>query len=509
MKIFSKLKDYAEELEQILDKKYFSGQIKNLLLSMLYRIDISYNDFARVKRVVRDKTDFVEDILNVIQKYCDNIKVVKPDSDQANLLEKNNILAVTNERERSALVYASEASLLYAIADIEPKYFYISPKFIFKNIMQRILVSGYILNTTEVLTSFNGWSWDTNKKDINDFEANLIYQNILLMFTEEFINDWRVYASSRRDFLSEMRMLLKEYTGTNDYFDTLCKILYKKESKKEKERIDSILKVKVNELKKMENREKYLSNAIEKRKKLTRTAEYIDQVLNSKELIIKELKKYNSKMEDKNKIQNVKTFCNMLENEKVKYLEEINELSFLLKPTNFLKKVSEYKAFEEILKNEKTIEEEMIELQKEFVLYFNKKINNIDDKEELIKILYILRYYKNLYISKKKKITDVEVLKQCIDKTMKKLITKLCKGSYIKILTMNIKDNFELLNQILDTKIIKLEDIKLRVEKSKENNNEYIVYVYDNEVCEKEISYIENGNNALEIKSKKLVKLFN
>lgn len=509
MKIFSKLKDYAEELEQILDKKYFSGQIKNLLLSMLYRIDISYNDFARVKRVVRDKTDFVEDILNVIQKYCDNIKVVKPDSDQANLLEKNNILAVTNERERSALVYASEASLLYAIADIEPKYFYISPKFIFKNIMQRILVSGYILNTTEVLTSFNGWSWDTNKKDINDFEANLIYQNILLMFTEEFINDWRVYASSRRDFLSEMRMLLKEYTGTNDYFDTLCKILYKKESKKEKERIDAILKVKVAELKKMENREKYLSNAIEKRKKLTRTAEYIDQVLNSKELIIKELKKYNSKMEDKNKIQNVKTFCNMLENEKVKYLEEINELSFLLKPTNFLKKVSEYKAFEEILKNEKTIEEEMIELQKEFVLYFNKKINNIDDKEELIKILYILRYYKNLYISKKKKITDVEVLKQCIDKTMKKLITKLCKGSYIKILTMNIKDNFELLNQILDTKIIKLEDIKLRVEKSKENNNEYIVYVYDNEVCEKEISYIENGNNALEIKSKKLVKLFN
>ena len=509
MKIFSKFKDYTEMLEEILDKKYFSGQIKNLLLSMLYKIEISYNDFARVKRVVRDKTDFVEDILNVIQKYCDNIKVVKPDSDQANLLEKNNILAVTNERERSALVYASEASLLYAIADIEPKYFYISPKFIFKNIMQRILVSGYILNTTEVLTSFNGWSWDTNKKDINDFEANLIYQNILLMFTEEFINDWRVYASSRRDFLSEMRMLLKEYTGTNDYFDTLCKILYKKESKKEKERIDAILKVKVAELKKMENREKYLSNAIEKRKKLTRTAEYIDQVLNSKELIIKELKKYNSKMEDKNKIQNVKTFCNMLENEKVKYLEEINELSFLLKPTNFLKKVSEYKAFEEILKNEKTIEEEMIELQKEFVLYFNKKINNIDDKEELIKILYILRYYKNLYISKKKKITDVEVLKQCIDKTMKKLITKLCKGSYIKILTMNIKDNFELLNQILDTKIIKLEDIKLRVEKSKENNNEYIVYVYDNEVCEKEISYIENGNNALEIKSKKLVKLFN
>ena len=71
---------------------------------------------------------------------------------------------------------------------------------------------------------------------------------------------------------------------------------------------------------------------------------------------------------------------------------------------------------------------------------------------------------------------------------------------------MNNKENFELLNNILDTKIIKLEDIKLKVEKSKENKNEYIIFVYDNEVCEKEISYIENGNNALEIKSKKLIK---
>ena len=33
--IFSKLKDYNGELENVLDKKYFSSNIKNLLLSML------------------------------------------------------------------------------------------------------------------------------------------------------------------------------------------------------------------------------------------------------------------------------------------------------------------------------------------------------------------------------------------------------------------------------------------------------------------------------------------
>ena len=76
MKIFSKFKDYTEMLEEILDKKYFSGQIKNLLLSMLYKIEISYNDFEKVKKVVREKEEYIDDILNIIQKYCDNINCV-------------------------------------------------------------------------------------------------------------------------------------------------------------------------------------------------------------------------------------------------------------------------------------------------------------------------------------------------------------------------------------------------------------------------------------------------
>ena len=265
MKIFSKFKDYTEMLEEILDKKYFSGQIKNLLLSMLYKIEISYNDFEKVKKVVRSKDDYINDILNIIQKYCDNLKVVKPDSSQANLLAKNNVLAVTNEKERSALVYATEKSLLYAISDIEPKYFYISPKFVFKNTFQRMLVAGYIQNTVEVLNNFNGWSWDTSLKDSIEYDYNLIYQNLLFMFEEDFLNDWRVYASSRRDFLNEMRVILKDISGNNDYFNVLCKYIYKRADGEDKEKIDNLLKFKIRELKKMENKEKYLEDATNKK----------------------------------------------------------------------------------------------------------------------------------------------------------------------------------------------------------------------------------------------------
>ena len=509
MKIFSKFKDYTEMLEEILDKKYFSGQIKNLLLSMLYKIEISYNDYFKVKKVVREKDNFIDDILNIIQKYWDNIKVVKPDSSQANLLEENNVLAVTNEKERSALVYASEKSLLYAIADIEPKYYYVSPKFIFKNSIQKMLVQGYIYNTVEILSSFNGWSWDTNQKDIKDFEYNLMYQNLLLMFGEEILTDWRVYASSRRDFLMEIRETLKDITGSKEYFNTFCKILYKKTSDKEKEKIDPLLKFKVKELKKMENKEKYLEDATNKKKKYTKVVEYIDKVLNDKNLIIKEFAKYNSKLEDKKKVRNVKTFCNMLENERVRYLEEISECSSVLKPSNYIKKMAELSISEQVLKDKLSIEENMINLQVEFLKFIEKKILIAEEKEDVFKLIYILRYYRYINFDKTRLIKDIDVINDEVSKLMKKIITKACKLGFIKILTEKVKDNFEIFNQILDTKIIKLEDIKIKIDVSYENKNKLFISVFDNEVCEKNIVYELSSGNVLKVKLKRMIKIFN
>lgn len=509
MKIFSKFKDYTEMLEEILDKKYFSGQIKNLLLSMLYKIEISYNDYIKVKRVVREKEDFIEDVLNIIRNYCDNINVAKPDSNQANLLEENNVLAVTNEKERSALVYASEKALLYAIADIEPKYYYISPKFIFKNSMQKMLVQGHIYNTVEVLSSFNGWSWDTNQKDIKDFEYNLIYQNLLFMFGEELLTDWRVYASSRRDFLTEIRETIKDITGSKEYFDILCRVLYKKTNDKEKEAIDPLLKFKVKELKKMENKEKYLEDATNKKKKYTKVVEYIDKVLNDKNLIIKEFSKYNSKLEEKKKVRNIKTFCNMLENERVRYLEEISECSSVLKPTNFIKKMGELSLSEQVLKDKISLEENMINLQKEFLKFIEKKILLVEEKDELFKLIYILRYYRFINFDKTRLIKNIDILNEEITKLMKKLVTKSCKLGFMKILTEKVKDNFEIFNQILDTKIIKLEDIKIKIDISGDNKNKIYISVFENEVCEKNIVYELSTGNVLKIKHKRMIKIFN
>ena len=51
MRIFSKLNsnEYNNQLEKILENKTFDESVKNLLLSMLYKIENGYNDYFKVK----------------------------------------------------------------------------------------------------------------------------------------------------------------------------------------------------------------------------------------------------------------------------------------------------------------------------------------------------------------------------------------------------------------------------------------------------------------------------
>ena len=166
MKLFSKLKDYHNLLEEILDKKTFSSISKSLLLSLIYKLEIAYKDYEKVKVNSISKDQFLTHLLETIQKYCDHIKTVEPDSIQAQVLVKHNVEAVTNEKERSILAYPTEQAMLYAICDIEPKYFFVKKDFVFKNMLQKVLVDGYKQNAIEILENFNGWSWEIGRAHV-------------------------------------------------------------------------------------------------------------------------------------------------------------------------------------------------------------------------------------------------------------------------------------------------------------------------------------------------------
>ena len=89
--IFSKFQSNNSKLESVLYKKRLSGDVKNLLLSMLYNIGSSYNDYATIKVNVESKNKFIENIINIINN-CNNIEIVRPSSDegQSYIEDRNN-----------------------------------------------------------------------------------------------------------------------------------------------------------------------------------------------------------------------------------------------------------------------------------------------------------------------------------------------------------------------------------------------------------------------------------
>lgn len=63
-----KLKDYNEKLEQILVNKTFSKDTKNLLSSMMYKVENSYEDYKKTKVEVASKKEFLEELIEIIRK---------------------------------------------------------------------------------------------------------------------------------------------------------------------------------------------------------------------------------------------------------------------------------------------------------------------------------------------------------------------------------------------------------------------------------------------------------
>ena len=79
--ILLKFQSNNSKLETVLSKKKFSGDVKNLLLSMLYKISSSYNDYANIKVNVETKNKFVENMIKIINR-CTEIQLVKPSSEE-------------------------------------------------------------------------------------------------------------------------------------------------------------------------------------------------------------------------------------------------------------------------------------------------------------------------------------------------------------------------------------------------------------------------------------------
>lgn len=112
------VKDYNNELEKVLEKKSFSEDTKNLLLSMLYKMETNYPDYERIKREVLPKKVYMNQVIQMIKKDCDEIEVIDPKSDKYKEMKKQHLEYEIDSKNQKIRIFPNEITLLTAILEV-------------------------------------------------------------------------------------------------------------------------------------------------------------------------------------------------------------------------------------------------------------------------------------------------------------------------------------------------------------------------------------------------------
>jgi len=138
--IFSKLniRDYSGKLEKIIAKKAFSVDTKNLLLSMFYKMENSYEDYSKIKADTKLKKDILEEMLGIIEIDCKFIELAKPSQTKEEIEEERKSAVV--KRERRVITHPNERDLIHALYNIRIKKFKIPQEYkVIRKSMENLL----------------------------------------------------------------------------------------------------------------------------------------------------------------------------------------------------------------------------------------------------------------------------------------------------------------------------------------------------------------------------------
>ncbi len=512
---FSKLniKDYNNQLENILEVKFFSEGSKNILLNILYKMETAYDDYKKVKVQVGLKKELLEEIINIINYNCDEIEIVKPKLNEKTKLEDKKY--IVEKDKRRIISYPNEKTVFFALNRLKNKEFVLDSKYsIIKKPMEELLNQGYIMDIDEIIRDFDGWTWNTVVDEIENITYNLIYQNIKILLGYDFLKN-SMENNKTIDFVAEFENKLNEIYNEKKY--NISKLIYQIAilvNIKNNNNKEDILKTKEElseELKQIENKKEYLQKIANLKKTIGKNIKEIDEKINNNKLLREGFIEENKLLEENKRIFSLSEYSEILQEKRESMLKQLDEYSEIMKPMNFVRKKTELSKKYELLNEinfDAPLDEEiyklLIDLQIKFLKLFNEKIKNIQSRKEIIEYIYLFRYYKLIYLNYEKQIKDVEELQTEIRKTEKHLITKACKLKAMNILCQDIEKNYELVSKILSYNIIELEDVNLEFKKHEKN---IVVTIYDDDTIEDSIIY--DGNEELNVKFNKKMKLFN
>ncbi len=522
-KLFSKLnsKDYNTRLENILENKDFSESVKNLLLSMLYKIEGAYRDYTIVKRVVEDKKTYIEEILDIIKEKCEKIIIVEKGSADAEDMEDEDTKFLVNKLENTIyLMHPNENLLLYTLYKLDDKQIYLDEKYnLIRNALSSLLNSGENINKIEVLRDFNGWNWNVATHEIPEISTNLVYQNLIYLLGINFIKNL-LHTDEVVDYIDLIqRELTKNYA--KEYADEILKQIYKisiiictNKNGREKKRLLEEKEILQNELNRLQDKTTLLNEILTSKKVAVNRIKEIDTILNDKNLLREEYVKRNEKRADYNKIFSISHLTEILNKERRKLLLEIEENNRLMEPMYYIEIIKNLEKDLELLKDIELEEKDkernkliyILKLQKIFMKCFDKKTQKVNEKEEIINLLYMLRYYKLIYITKKVQIKDILELKEELNKLEENIIQKAYELKVLTTVTNEKEINNIIIKELLCTKIISLDNIYIEL---KQNEQQLQINIYDGDIFEKSIIIKQFEKKEIVVKFGKMVRVFN
>lgn len=515
--IFSKFKDYNKELEKILEKKDFSKDTKNLLLSMFYKLDISYNDYYTVKRKSKLKQEFLENILENI-KNSNQIELVKPSDEEFEEFKDKGLYDI-DLKLRKIKVVANELALLSAILELNNFQIHLNEEYnLIRNSMPYLLNTAYDMENVEVLRDFNAWSWNTLVKEIKDININLVYQNLKIALNENLFNIMQQEEQNIDVIEYIYQELSRKYSEktVNKFIELFFKIsilIYIEKSENENKRLSEEKEILQKELEEIKDKKSYIENTIEEKKRLTKELKQLDLIMNNRELLHEEYEKRNEKLSEYNKIFSISHLAERMQKERRRILEKIDICNKNIDPKVYIENKNKLQKDFDLLKDinfnkVNNILKDIDKLQKIFLrdILF-KKINDSDDRNEIIDCMYELRYYNFLPYTKELIIKDVKDFTADINIVKENIIKKLYDKKIINTISTNEKNDIEIIKNIFDLKIINLEDIYLQIKKK---DNTFFIKIYDEkETLETQIELNLEFNKKDKIKLNKKIKLFN
>lgn len=493
-----KIKDYNKELEEILLNKPFSKDAKNLISSMLYKVENSYEDYKKIKVEVPSKKELLKELIQIIENDCKEIEIAKPNSVEKLILEGKKSISI--QEEKKIITYQNELELLKGVYELNTNKFNDKSEELNENAIFTILNKGEQSAKSEIIRDFDGWSWNVMRTEIENYIPSLIYQYMVYLLGYDTLNQ------NKNMKIQDLEIILtKKYSKvlTDKLLKSLTKIAildYIEKEPKEYEVLKNIEKDLQLTLKLMEDKKTYIEEITKQKKNYVKEIEKIDKYINDDLALKKEYIKQNEKLPQSQRIFSLSDFSEKMQEKRDFFENKIKTLTEKLKPKNYVKeknKIENKLEFINDLKEKKSNEfvKEFIDLSLKAI---NIQIDEIELKKEVIDKIYILRYLKQINVNSET--VAGNLCKKQFEKTEKILITTGCNLKSLNIFSQNVEENYKIYKNIFNNKIIDLENAYIEIDK--ENK----VLLYDENSLEKEEKFAEF--KEISVKRNKKIKIF-